>query len=65
MPASESQIRARKKYLSEKIDEIKFRVPRGEKEMLRSHAATQGESLNGFLYRAAKEAMERDQGKQR
>ena len=63
MSATEVQKKARKKYLSEKIDEIKFRVPKGEKDLLRSHAESQGESLNGFLYRAAKEAMERDNQK--
>ena len=60
MAATEVQKRARKKYLSEKIDEIKMRVPKGEKEILRAHAEAQGESLNGFLCRAAKETIERD-----
>ena len=62
MPITESQKNARQKYLSEKIDHINFRVPRGEKEILRSHAESRGESLNGFLYRAANETMARDKG---
>ena len=60
MPITENQKNARKKYLSEKIDHINFRVPRGEKEILREHAETHGESLNGFIYRAVTEAMARD-----
>lgn len=60
MPITESQKNARKKYLSEKIDHINFRVPRGEKEMFRDHAEAHGESLNGFIYRAVKETMVRD-----
>ena len=64
MPITENQKAARKKYLSEKIDHINFRVPRGEKKKLRSHAEERGESLNGFLYRAANETMARDQSKE-
>lgn len=64
MAITESQKNARKKYLSEKIDHINFRVPRGEKERLREHAENCGESLNGFLYRAANETMARDKEKE-
>ena len=44
-------------------DEIRFRVPKGDKERLTAHAAQFGESLTAFLNRAAAEAVERDNQK--
>ncbi len=55
--------RARKKYIDEKTDEIKFRVPKGNKERIQEHAKAQGESTNAFIYRAVNEAIERDRQK--
>lgn len=63
MPVSEARRRANDKWLKEKVEEIKFRVPKGEKEIIQAHAAKQGESVNAFLNRAVKEAMERDETK--
>jgi predicted HicB family RNase H-like nuclease len=60
MATSEAMMRASKKYISEKLDEVKFRVPKGQREVIRNHALTQGESVNAFLNRAVKETMERD-----
>lgn len=60
MATSEAQLKASKKYISEKLDEIRFRVPKGEREILKQHAEKMGESLNKFLYRAVKEAIEKD-----
>ena len=60
MATSPAQLRATKKYLKEKLDEIKVRVPKGQREVIQQHAARQGESVNGFITRAVKEAMERD-----
>ena len=63
MPISESRARANKKYQLEKTDEIKLRVPKGNKERIQEHAKEQGESTNAFIYRAVNEAIERDQRK--
>ena len=60
MSASEAQRKATNKYIQEKVDEIKLRVPKGERETIRAHAETRGESLNGFIQRAVRETMERD-----
>ncbi|MBQ6413425.1 MAG: hypothetical protein IJI19_08105 [Ruminococcus sp.] len=60
MATSKSQLNASKKYISEKLDEIKLRVPKGEREIIRSHAEKMGQSLNGFVRRAIKETIERD-----
>ncbi len=59
MAQSEARLRASKKY-HEKLDDVKFRVPAGEREIIQAHARQTGESTNAFLYRAVKETMERD-----
>ena len=58
--ATDAQRRARDKYLKEKVEEVKFRVPKGFREDIQNHAASQGESVNAFINRAVKETMERD-----
>lgn len=62
MATSEAKLRANKKHQQEKLEEIKFRVPKGEKARIQAHAAARGESTNAFLYRAVREAMEREEG---
>lgn len=47
-------------YMREKLDEIKFRVPKGDKEMYRQHAESMGEKLTPFIIRSMQETMERD-----
>ena len=60
MVVTESQKRARDKWLKEKVEEIKFRVPKGKKLVIQNHALKMGESVNAFLNRAVDEAMQRD-----
>ncbi len=60
MATSKSQLNASKKYISEKLDEIKLRVPKGERDILKNHAEKMGQSLNGFIRRAIKETIDRD-----
>lgn len=55
------QLEYARKYL-EKFDEIKLRVPAGEKEKIRQHAESVGESMNSFIFRAINETMEKDKG---
>ena len=59
MPMTDAQRRAREKWL-EKVEEVKFRVPKGKKETIQKHVAQTGESVNVFLNRAVDEAMARD-----
>lgn len=61
MANSEALKRAIKKYDQEKIDRISLRVPKGKKEVIQAHAASQGESINAFLQRAIDETIDRDQ----
>lgn len=57
---TEAQKRARDKYLSEKVEDVKFRVSKGKKKSIQEHAAERGESVNAFLNRAVDETMARD-----
>lgn len=60
MPASKAQQKAVSKYMKTNYDEIKIRIPKGEKVRIQVHAAAGGESTNAFIYRAINEAIERD-----
>lgn len=62
MPASKAQQRAVSKYMKENYDEIKVRVEKGQKDVIKAHAEARGESVNGFIGRAISETMERDNG---
>lgn len=63
MPASKAKIRANAKYNKNHYDRIDLRLPKGEKEVVKSHAIKYDGSLNKFLNRAINEAMERDKEK--
>ncbi len=41
-------------------DELKIRVAKGDKERIKSHAESKGESINSFVRRAIDETIERD-----
>lgn len=60
MPASKAQQRAVAKYMKNNYDELKVRVPKGDKDKIKAHAENNGESINGFVNRAIDETMERD-----
>lgn len=46
--------------MKEKYDEIKVRVFKGDKDKIKDHAETMGESVNSFINRAIEEAIARD-----
>ena len=60
MPVSKAQQKAVSKYMKENYDELKVRLPKGQKNTIKAHAEAQGESLNAFINRAITETMERD-----
>lgn len=60
MPASKAQQRAVSKYMKENYDEIKVRVEKGQKDVIKAHAEARGESVNAFVGRAIEETMQRD-----
>lgn len=55
-----AQARASRKYLTETVEDIRIRVPKGQKADIKAHATERGESLNSFVRRAIDETMERD-----
>lgn len=57
---TEARRRANEKYNAKAYDEIKVRVSKGNKDIIKAHAESKGESLNSFVNRAIDEAMERD-----
>ena len=60
MPASKAQQKAVAKYMKENYDEIKVRVPKGEKAIIKSHADARGEIVNAFINRAIEETLQRE-----
>ena len=60
MPASKAQQKAVAKYMKNNYDELKIRVSKGNKDIIKAHAAEQGESLNGFVNREIDETIKRD-----
>lgn len=57
---SKAKIAANNKYVAKAYDEIKVRVPKGDKDRIKVHADSRNESVNGFIKRAIDETMERD-----
>ena len=47
-------------WIAEKLDRINLTVPKGQKDIIKVHAAAQGESVNAFINRAIRETMKRD-----
>ena len=59
MSVSEAQKKASIKYL-EKQDEIRIRMPKGEKNNIKEAASAAGESMNQYIINAVDQRMERD-----
>ena len=57
---SKAQQKAVHKYVKNNYDRMDVTVPKGRKDIIKAHAADQGESVNAFINRAINETMERD-----
>ncbi len=57
MPLSEARKRANAKYNLKAYDRVELKVAKGKKELIRSFAEANGESINAFINRAISEAM--------
>lgn len=55
-----SQTRAKNKYNAKNYDRIALQVKKGRKDVIKAHAESKGESINGFVNRAIDETIERD-----
>ena len=60
MPISDAQKKAVRKYKENNYDRIELSVPKGQKQIIQTHAQSRGESLNGFVNRAIDETIEKD-----
>jgi len=56
--ATEARLKANKKYLTEKVDTLQIRVPKGRKIIIQEFAKSQGKSLNAFVLDLINNAME-------
>ncbi len=61
---TEARKKANEKYLKESVEDIRIRVPKGDKVKIQEYAASMGESTNAFVVRAIKETMEHDNAKE-
>lgn len=60
MAISKSQQKAVNKYVKNNYDRINVTFPKGQKERIKNHAETKGESVNSFIVRAVNETLEHD-----
>lgn len=61
---TDARRKASAKYLKESVEDVRIRVPKGQKAVIKNHAEKQGESMNAFVIRAIDETMERDNSKE-
>ena len=57
---SKAQQKAVAKYMKNNYDEIKIRVEKGKREIIRQAAEAAGESVNGYIKKAVDRRMEQD-----
>ena len=60
MAITKANQRAVAKYTKNHYDDIKVRVPKGDREKIQAHSEKRGETVNGFIKRAINETMLRD-----
>ena len=49
--------KAQNKYINKRYDRINLTVEKGEKDKIKAHAESMGESVNGYINRLIKEDM--------
>lgn len=60
----ETSIKYKNNFIKESYDRINLTTPKGRKDIIKSHAEKQNESLNGFINRAINETINRDNEKE-
>lgn len=63
MTVSKAQQASVNKYVKSNYDRINVTMPKGKKEVIKTHADGKGESVNSFINRAIDEAIENDKSK--
>ena len=51
------------RYIDKAYDRINLTVPKGQKEVIKAHVESQGESVNAFIQRAIQTTIELDNKK--
>ena len=51
-------------YAKKAYDDIRLQVPKGQKAIIKAHAAERGETIGGFIKRAINETMSNDNSKE-
>ena len=59
-PKTKTTAQIKNDYAKKVYDDVRLQVKKGKKDVIKAHAAAQGESVNGFINRAIDETMERD-----
>lgn len=57
MPVSKAQQKAVSKYMKANYDEIKIRIPKGQKDAVQAYAQAKGESVNALIWNLLQDAM--------
>lgn len=60
---SKARIAANNRYNNKAYDRINIAIKKGQKEIIKSHAASMNESINSFVNRAIDETIQRDNEK--
>lgn len=60
MPYTEAQKRASIKYMAEKTDDIRLRVPKGYKERFKKEAEKRGMSMTQFIIQSVEKSINED-----
>lgn len=63
MAVSKAQQKATAKYESKVYDKTLIRLPKGKLDIIKAHAESQSESVNGFINRAIDNQMNQDKEK--
>lgn len=59
-PKTKTTAQIKNDYAKKVYDDVRLQVKKGKKDVIKAHAASHGESVNGFINRAIDETMERD-----
>ena len=57
---TEKKKESNRKWDAANLDRISIALPKGQKDIIKAHAESQGESVNGFISRAIENQIERD-----
>ena len=63
MPYTEAGYKAAKKYREQNIKRIPLDIQKSDYDTIKAHAESCGETVNGFIKRALRETMQRDDQK--